>query len=201
MGRGAPARSSPGCRADLAADEVRAPLTTMRRLTLINQALDSGNPSRVLLALLARLEGEPWLSMDNLAAKLGLPRKSVGRVVGRLRRSGVLRTVALASAKESACQCIVYLRTRSTDQRALAALEDHLIGDPSITMAAQVTGGYDYRIEALVGDIAEAQAWFRGLLDLEAIGGGTLQLTRTVFKRFGAAAAMLGSDPSDDFDV
>ena len=162
-------------------------LATMR-------ALERKAPTRSLLALLARLEGAPLPSGEDLADLLGLSRKAAYGVLTRLRQSGVLRTIMVAQPGDWVCECVAYLRVWMTDKAALAALERRLARDPSVTVVAQISGVHDYRLEALHPDVTRAQAWFRNLLTDDAVAQGDLRFTRTVHKRFTTAAALLAGD-------
>ncbi|WP_165191497.1 HTH domain-containing protein [Caulobacter soli] len=160
--------------------------------------LARGVPTRSLLTLLARLEGAPWPTGEQLAAALGVSRKAAANAMALLRQSGVLRTEMLTRPGEDACECVAYVRGRMVDAAALGEFEGRLTRDRSVMVVAQIAGAHDYRIEAVHPDVATAQAWFRSLLTDKAVGQGELRFTRTVLRRIATAAAILGSKPGGD---
>jgi DNA-binding Lrp family transcriptional regulator len=156
-------------------------------------ASPSGSDLESDLALLARLEGKPIPTVEELADLLKVSKSTAFRSMNRLKRSGMLKLVDRVLTRPGLCECIANLRTSLTDKGAVNRLEARLRLDPFVSTAAAVTGQYSYRVGSLHADAATANAWFRALLTEPAVTNGALILCRSIIDRPSYAQALLGS--------
>lgn len=148
------------------------------------------------LQFIARMEGRPKAKGREVAAALGVSRTSAWRLLNRLKAKGVIRFETAVRRDlingGCSCECVVYLKTRLSDQAMVSTFEAGLTGDVSVRSFARISGRYDYRIHAAHPDARAANNWYRTLLDGPAVNGGTLDFIRTVFDRPTNVAALLG---------
>lgn len=153
--------------------------------------------SDVDLEIMARLEGKPLPTIQQLAEMLEVSQTAAFRIVSRFKRDGVLKLADQVRLPEDVCHCIADLRTRLLAKKDVDRLEARLSGDPHISTAAAITGKHNYRLTALHRDMAEANAWFKALLTEPAVIDGSLIFCRPIIDRRHYAQALLagGSRP------
>lgn len=133
-----------------------------------------------------------------MAAALGISPTAAFRLLSHLKRTGVLRMISLPRLRHDACECVAYLGTDLMDAGACAALVESIRLDPAVAGAAQLSGRHELRLEAVHADVRAANAWFRDLMSHPGVTGGRLCFTRTVFRRWTHAAAILGAAEAQD---
>ncbi len=161
---GAPVRPGPAPRGDLEAD----------------------------LEIMAKLEGKPLPTVQELAELLNVSSTTAFRIITRFKQGGILKLVDRVRLPESVCHCIADLRTRLANSADLERLEARLRADPAVSTAAAVTGKHSYRVTSLHSDTAEANAWFKGLLTEPAVIDGALIFCRPIIDRHHYAQALGG---------
>lgn len=144
------------------------------------------------LQIMARLEGMPLPTTMELARLFGVSPTTAFRMLTRIRQSGMLRLVDRVRLPETACHCIVDLRTKLACADDLRRLEDRLANDPHVSLAAAVTGKHSYRITLIHADAAEANAWFKAILTEPAVIDGNLRFCRPILERHHYAKALVG---------
>lgn len=150
------------------------------------------------LEIMARLEGKPLPTTQQLAAMLDVSQTSAFRIINRFKRSGVLKLVDQVRLPADVCHCIADLRTRLLARQDLERLEVRLTEDPHVSAAAAITGKHNYRVTALHRDMAEANAWFRALLTEPAVIDGVLLFCRPIIERRHYAQALLAAEDRSD---
>lgn len=145
------------------------------------------------LEIMARLEGKPLPTTQQLAAMLDVSQTTAFRIISRFKRSGALKLADQVRLPEGVRHCIADLRTRLEVRPDLDRLEQRLRQDPHVTAAAAITGEYNYRITALHRDTAEADAWFKALLSEPAVIDGALTFCRPIIDRRLYAQALLAA--------
>lgn len=143
------------------------------------------------LEVMARLEGKPLPTTQQLAEMLDVSQTTAFRIINRLKRSGLLKLADRVRLPDDICHCIAYLRTRLLDERELRLLEDRLRDDPHVSAAAAISGKHNYSVTALHRDMAGANAWFKVLLTEPAVIDGSLIFCRPIIDRLHYAQALL----------
>ncbi|HJV41394.1 hypothetical protein [Caulobacter sp.] len=143
------------------------------------------------LEIMARLEGKPLPTTQQLAAMLDVSQTTAFRIIARFKRSGLLRLADRVRLPENVCHCIADLRTRLLAMPDLERLEERLRADPHVSTAAAITGKHNYRVTALHRGVAEANAWFKALLAEPAVIDGALTFCRPIIDRRHYAQALL----------
>lgn len=141
---------------------------------------------------MARLEGRPLPTTMELARLFGVSPTTAFRMLMRIRRNGMLKLVDRVKLPDSACHCIVDLRTRLMDADDLRRLEARLAGDDHVSLAAAVTGKHSYRVTLIHANTAEANAWFKAILTEPAVIDGVLRFCRPIIDRHHYARALVG---------
>jgi DNA-binding Lrp family transcriptional regulator len=144
------------------------------------------------LAIMARLEGKPLPTVQELAELFEVSQTTAFRIITRFKQSGMLKLIDRVVLPRDVCHCIADLRTRLTDGGALKALEARLKADPNVSSAAAVTGRHSYRVTALHADTREANTWFKALLTEPAVIDGVLIFCRPILERPHYASALAG---------
>jgi DNA-binding Lrp family transcriptional regulator len=142
---------------------------------------------------LAKLEGKPLPRGRALAEALDMRPSAAWDFVRRMRRSGALRLVSPIKAPPEACECISYLRIHAVRPDEIAALERRIAADPQVTVAAMITGSYDYRLFSRHSDYRSAHAWSRALAAAPGVAHIATRICERVIERPCVAAALLGS--------
>ena len=145
------------------------------------------------LEIMARLEGKPLPTVQELAQILDVSQTTAFRIINRFKRSGMLKLVDRVRLPANVCHCIADLRTRLVDREDLDRLEARLRADPAVSAAAAVTGRHSYRVTALHAGAQEANAWFKALLTEPAVMDGTLIFCRPIIDRQHYAQALIGA--------
>jgi DNA-binding Lrp family transcriptional regulator len=148
------------------------------------------------LRRLAALEGKPLPRGRALADTLGMQPSAAWGFVRRMRRAGVLHLVSPVRLRSEVCDCITDVQVDTSNPAALDLFESRIAADPSVLVAARVTGNCDYRLFSRHRDYRSANDWSRSL---EADPGVTRVRTRlcdVILDRSGVATAILGSDLS-----
>ena len=144
------------------------------------------------LEIMARLEGRPLPTTLELARLFRVSQTTAFRILTRIRQNGMLKLVDRVRLPDSACHSIVDLRTRLTDAGELARLEARLAADPHVTLAAAVSGKHSYRITLIHAGTAEANAWFKAILNEPGVIDGALRFCRPIIDRHHYARALVG---------
>lgn len=160
-----------------------------------SQAEQPRNELEADLAIMARLEGKPLPTVQDLARMFDVSQTTAFRIVSRFKQSGILRLVDQVRLPDSICHSIVDLRTRMSNARIIAELEARLRSDPHIAAAAAVTGPHSYRIRGLHASTVEANAWFKALLSEPAVIDGRIIFCRPILERQSYASALLNGRP------
>lgn len=155
-------------------------------------------PTAIELRIWMQLEGRPFPSAAVLSAELGVSKPAAWRLLSRLKRTGVMRAMNLVKRMPGTYECAAYLRARLTNPGAVADLERRLENDPVVTVAAKLTGSYDYRVVSMHRSVYIANDWFRDLLKDPAVTDGVLELMNTILDRPLYAAAIVGGEPHGD---
>jgi DNA-binding Lrp family transcriptional regulator len=145
------------------------------------------------LEIMARLEGRPLPTIQQLAEMLGVSQTAAFRIIHRLKRDGVLKLADQVRLPDGVCHCIADLRTRLLAKQDIDRLEKRLSRDPHVSTAAAITGKHNYRLTALHRDMAEANAWFKALLAEPAVIDGALIFCRPIIDRRHYAQALLSA--------
>jgi len=146
------------------------------------------------LQIMARLEGQPLPTTMEMAQLFGVSPTTAFRMLTRLRQSGMLKLMDRVRLPDSACHCIVDLRTRLADGDDLRRLEARLANDAHVSLAAAVTGKHSYRITLIHANAAEANAWFKDILTEPAVIDGVLRFCRPILERHHYARALVGDE-------
>ena len=141
---------------------------------------------------MARLEGMPLPTTMEMARLFSVSPTTAFRMLMRLRQSGMLKLVDRVRLPDSACHCIVDLRTRLTNADDLRRLETRLAVDAHVSLAAAVTGKHSYRVTLIHANTAQANAWFRAILAEPAVIDGVLRFCRPIVERHHYAQALVG---------
>lgn len=144
------------------------------------------------LEILARLEGKPLPTVVELAQMFDVSQTTAHRIIARFKHSGLLKLVDRVRMPDDVCHCIADLRTRLLEVRDLDQFESRLRNDPAVSAAAAVTGKHSYRVTALHRGVAEANLWFKALLNEPAVIDGALTFFRPIIDRQHYARALLG---------
>lgn len=144
------------------------------------------------LQIMARLEGMPLPTTMEMAQLFNVSPTTAFRMLTRLRQNGMLKLMDRVRLPDSACHCIVDLRTRLADADDLRRLEARLANDPHVSLAAAVTGKHSYRITLIHASAAEANAWFKAILTEAAVIDGVLRFCRPIIERHHYAKALIG---------
>jgi Lrp/AsnC family transcriptional regulator len=117
--------------------------------------------------LLAELQRDATLSLDELGERAGLSRNSCGRRITRLDESGVIKArVALLSAEAVNAKLMVFIAVRTSRhsadwaERFRAAVKDI----PEIVGAFRTAGEIDYILQARMPDVAAYDALYQKLI-------------------------------------
>lgn len=155
---------------------------------------DPADLSAAELRALARLEGKPLPRGQDLAEALQMRPSAAWDFIRRMRKSGALRLVSPVKLPPDACECITYLRVDQVRPDDLAALERRMAADPTVMVAARITGRYDYRLFSRHSDYRSANVWSRSLETCPGVAQVVTRICETVVERPCVAAAILGSD-------
>jgi DNA-binding GntR family transcriptional regulator len=147
------------------------------------------------LRIMARLEGMPLPTTMEMARLFNVSPTTAFRMLMRLRQNGMLKLVDRIRLPDSACHCIVDLRTRLTNAEDLRRLETRLAVDAHVSLAAAVTGKHSYRVTLIHANAAQANAWFRAILAEPAVIDGVLRFCRPIVERHHYARALVGEGP------
>lgn len=142
------------------------------------------------LEIMARLEGKPLPTVQELAQLFDVSQTTAFRIITRFKQSGMLKLVDRVRLPDTICHCIADLRTRLVDGADLNRLEARLREDPYVSAAAAVTGKHNYRVTALHPGATEANVWFRSLLTEPAVIDGVLIFCRPIIDRHHYAQAL-----------
>jgi Lrp/AsnC family transcriptional regulator len=117
--------------------------------------------------LLAELQRDATLSLDELGERAGLSRNSCWRRITRLDESGVIKArVALLSAEAVNAKLMVFIAVRTSRhsadwaERFRAAVKDI----PEIVGAFRTAGEIDYILQARMPDVAAYDALYQKLI-------------------------------------
>ena len=117
--------------------------------------------------LLAELQRDATLSLDELGERAGLSRISCWRRITRLDESGVIKArVALLSAEAVNAKLMVFIAVRTSRhsadwaERFRAAVKDI----PEIVGAFRTAGEIDYILQARIPDVAAYDALYQKLI-------------------------------------
>jgi DNA-binding Lrp family transcriptional regulator len=98
--------------------------------------------------------------------RLGISAPILRQRLSMLKALGLARSVTIHDptrlGRPMEMVTLVTLKAPSAD--GLAAFEAFLLSDASVTMAARVSGRFDYQLTSFHKDIREADAWRRGLV-------------------------------------
>lgn len=144
------------------------------------------------LEIMARLEGKPLPTVQELALLFDVSQTTAFRIISRFKQSGMLKLVDRVRLPDDVCHCIADLRTRLCDGDDLSRLEARLRDDPHVSAAAAVTGKHSYRVTALHPGAHEANVWFKALLTEPAVIDGVLIFCRPIIDRHHYAQALVG---------
>jgi len=140
---------------------------------------------------MARLECRPLPTALELARLFEVSPTTAFRILVRIKRNGMLKLVDRVTLPDSACHSIVDLRTRLMNADDLRRLEDRLARDAHVSLAAAVTGKHSYRITLIHANTAQANAWFRAILEEPAVIDGALRFCRPIIDHQRYAMALL----------
>lgn len=175
------------------------PLQSSRSLALTRDDLEAD------LQIMVRLEGMPLPTTMEMARLFKVSPTTAFRILTRIRQNGMLKLVDRVRLPDTACHCIVDLRTRLTSGDDLRRLETRLADDPHVSLAAAVTGKHSYRITLIHANTAGANAWFRAILTEPAVIDGALRFCRPIVDSHRYARALVGDaardlalDPADE---
>ncbi|MCW1932574.1 Lrp/AsnC family transcriptional regulator [Pararhodobacter zhoushanensis] len=116
--------------------------------------------------ILAVLQRDTSLPLDDIGAAVNLSRNAVWRRIRLLEESGVIRArVALLDAEKLGLGLIVFLMVRTNDHRPgwLARFAKATRDMPEILGAYRMTGDLDYLIRARVADVKAYDALYQQL--------------------------------------
>lgn len=140
----------------------------------------------------AMLEGRPFPQAKAVAAALGISHAAAFRLLSRMKRKGILRMVSVPQLRDDVCECVAFLEPDLADAAAANALVEHVRLDPAVISAARLSGRFELRLEAIHADFPSANGWFKDLANRRGVVRARLCFTKTLFRRWTFAAAILG---------
>jgi Lrp/AsnC family transcriptional regulator len=117
--------------------------------------------------LLAELQRDGTLSVDQLSERVGLSRNACWRRVKRLEDDGVItKRVALVDADKLglALSVIILVRTSNHDPHWLARFREAVVSLPEITGVYRMSGDLDYVLRARVADVKAYDRLYQRLI-------------------------------------
>lgn len=118
--------------------------------------------------LLAELQRDATLSMDELSARVALSRNACWRRIRALEEAGVIRgRVALLDPQAVGCglSVIVMIRTNRHDADWMALFDRAVRSLPEIVGAHRMTGDLDYILRVRVADVPAYDAFYKRLIE------------------------------------
>ncbi|RUM96213.1 Lrp/AsnC family transcriptional regulator [Pseudaminobacter arsenicus] len=117
--------------------------------------------------LLAELQRDGTLSVDQLSERVGLSRNACWRRVKRLEEDGIITgRVALVDADKLGLglSVIILVRTSNHDPHWLARFRDAVVSFPEITGVYRMSGDLDYVLRARVADVKAYDRLYQRLI-------------------------------------
>lgn len=117
--------------------------------------------------LLAELQRDGTLSVDQLSERVGLSRNACWRRVKRLEDDGIItKRVALVDADRLglALSVIILVRTSNHDPHWLAKFREAVMALPEITGVYRMSGDLDYVLRARVADVKAYDRLYQRLI-------------------------------------
>lgn len=117
--------------------------------------------------ILAQLQRDATLAMDDLAERVHLSRNACWRRIKQMEASGVIRgRVALLDAGKLGCGLSVIVLIRTSDHSAdwMTRFDKAVREMPQIVGAHRMTGDLDYVLRVRVGDVAAYDAFYKDLI-------------------------------------
>ncbi|GAB2900691.1 Lrp/AsnC family transcriptional regulator [Microbulbifer echini] len=117
--------------------------------------------------LLAILQSDVSLSIEELAERVGLTKTPCWRRVQKLEKSGIIRRkVALLNAEILGLPVSVFAQVK-TDQHTpewADAFSKHVAQLPEVVDCYRMAGDYDYLLRVVVGDISAYDRFYKELI-------------------------------------
>jgi len=117
--------------------------------------------------ILAELQRDATLAMDDLAEKVHLSRNACWRRIKQMEASGIIRArVALLDAGRLGCglSVIVLIRTNAHSADWMTRFDKAVREMPQIVGAHRMTGDLDYVLRVRVSDVAAYDAFYKDLI-------------------------------------
>ncbi len=118
-------------------------------------------------AILALMQKDASLTVDQLADRVGRSRNACWRRIRQMEDSGVIRgRVVLADPARVGCplEVVVMVRTSAHEAGWMDRFQAAVRGMPEIVGAYRMTGDLDYLLRVRVADVPEYDAFYKRLI-------------------------------------
>lgn len=121
---------------------------------------------------------------------IGISPTVAWRILDRFRRKGLLKSAIAVRRAQDEVESIAYFVVR-WDPGAVPIFEESLARDDNVRSVVNISGKFNYRIEASHSSLDLAKAWFHEIRQDPVVTAGELHLCRTFLDRPFYAAALL----------
>jgi len=138
------------------------------------------------LRLIAILQGDASIAIDELAKRVGLTKTPCWRRLQKLEKSGIIKgKVALLDAKllDLSVSVFVQVKTSKHDNDWLTKFSTTVSAFPEVVDFYRMSGEYDYLLRVVVKDIASYDAFYQRFIQATSLTDVTSSFAMEEIKR------------------